>query len=698
MDATFPLGVASNTHHEFRRLAFTMNHLRFGTGLISLAVAGGMLAAPPSPPITVKAADCVIVAPALKNPLIDYAVRELRWHLQLISGVDVPVREALPRGGYPLHVGVVPPGDRQPLASEEARWEISPGGVWLYGHDVARGKKAGKGTPVDIALASDSEAGTLFAVYEFLENSLGVKWIEPGDAGVTFRPQSTFSLVPGRGGWVPQLVQRHMRMAYKDTLRERALSDGHIPADLQFTREEFAQRQREEAVWRRRMRMGGDVNFTYGHAFRDWWARYGQSHPEWFALGRNGQRGPESAKLADRVKMCVSNPELVKQIVQDHFAAKRGLVVNACENDSRGFCRCPQCLALDVRLPGEENLDVDDAVLTDRYVHFTNAVLREARKHQPDAKTVFYAYSRYNFPPRRERLDDGVIVFLLPNLALSRRELADYFAAWKKANAREVFMRPNDMCQDTGLPLGFEQHMFEKYKLADQLLSVRGTDYDTCWGFWPVSGITNYIMARGFYRPGRTFEDWNEEYCATYGAAKDDIAAYYGYWRQIWNRRVMGNLDRIHAMTAGIKLLRDKMANLPDLLYAESDFDRTDALLASALNRDLLPAERRRVETLALANRHNRLTYRATAANRVASAAPEPVRRQATQVLYDFRRHHRRDLNMHWELLLYLENAYEDNAGFERLLGTESKRLRDYRLEVEKKVAAARGAAPPPLR
>ncbi|MSU50358.1 MAG: hypothetical protein EXS37_14940 [Opitutus sp.] len=401
-------------------------------------------------------------------------------------------------GTFPFFVGTSPAGETKPFAAEEARWEISPHGVWLYGRDVVRGKKSAKGATLDLALASDTEAGTLFAVYEFLENSLGVKWIEPGAAGVTYRAQKSFALVPGKGAWVPQLVQRHMRTAYKEALRERAL--------------------------------------------------------------------------------------------------------------------------------------------------------------------------------------------------------ADYYGAWKKANARETFLRPNDLCQDTGLPLGFEQHMFEKYRMADRVLSLRGTDYDTCWGFWPVSGNTDYIMARGFYRPERTFEEWDEEYCGTYGEAKSDIAAYYGYWRQVWNRRVMGNLGRINAMTENLKLLRNKMANLADLLYDEKDFDQTDAFLSSALRQNLTPGERNRVETLALANRHNRLTFRATAANRVGSTASEISRKEATQTLYDFRRRHRLDLNIHWELLFYLENAFEDNAGFERLLGTETKKMRARRLETDAQIAIARHGDEKPLR
>jgi hypothetical protein len=642
-------------------------------------------------------AKCVIVAPAKPNAIVAYAVDELRHHVKLVTGAELPVAAQAPAGKYPLYVGTAPTGDTKPLATEEARTHVTAGGAWLYGKDLIKGKKK-EDSEVDVALAHDTEAGTLFAVYDFLEQDLGIHWVEPGEAGITYVPSSTLTLKPGDTDWVPQLVQRHMRTAYKQALRDRALEDVHIPADMKFSNQEFAQRQHDEIVWQRRMRMGGDVNFTYGHAFRQWWAKYGKTHPEWFALSKNGKRGPVSPSQADRVKMCVSNEELVKQIVKDHFAAHKGLVVNACENDSRNFCNCPQCQALDVLLPGEENLDVDDRVLTDRYVHFTNAVLREAKKYDPRAKTVFYAYSRYNLPPRRERLDDDVIVFLLPNLAMTHQELVDYYAGWKRANAKEVFMRPNDLCQDTGLPLGFDQAIFTKFKMADDAMKIRGTDYDTCWGFWPESGITNYIMARAFFRPERSFEDWNNEYCATFGAAKDDLAAYYGYWRQLWNQRVMNNLDRINKMTNGVKLLRNKMSVLSDLLYTEGDFDRTDAFLKNALGRDLTAAQRARVQNLVLANEHNRLTWEAMAANRVDSTASEEQRKHTTQVLYDFRRQHRLDLNMHWELLFWLENAYQDNCGFERMLGTETKPMRKERLAAEAKVKAGRAPDEQPLR
>ena len=651
-------------------------------------------------PITIDLDRVVIVIPdGKRNDVVKYATDELQQHIKLVSGIEAPVVKKAEKGKFPIHVGIQPTTDTKPLAPEEARLMFTENkGIYLYGKDKIGGKKGSIKTYKDAALNSDTEAGTLFAVYEFIERCLGVRWIEPGPKGTAFTPSKTFTFIPVTGNYIPKLQQRHMRSSTKDDLRARALAE-QIPEKLQFTDAEFAQRNDEEQTWRRRMRMGSPtLTFTYGHAFTKWWDKYGATHPEYFALAKNGKRGTPGSR-GDRVKMCVSNPDLARQVAADHFAANPGkLVVNATENDSRGFCTCEKCKALDVVLPGEENIDIDDRHVTDRYVYFFNAVLREARKINPAAQVVCYAYSRYNEPPRREKLDPGIIIFLLPNLG-DTASFEKYCADWKTAGARIVFMRPNDLNQDTGLPHGFEEKMFGKLKTAARQFDLIGTDYDICYGFWPISGIANYILARGFYRPDRSFEDWHREYCATFGEAAPDMSAYYTHWRGIWNNRIMPNIDKINQLTGTYKLLRSKLTHLTDLLYEEADFDKTDAILATALTRkNLTPWAKEKIATMQLANQHSRLKYRALCANRMAANATPEQQKQTAQALYDFRLKHRPDLNIHWELMMYLENAYEDNAGTTRLFGTETDRRRNWRIQETEKFRAARGDYKTPLR
>lgn len=651
--------------------------------------------------VVVEPADCVIVVPERANVVVAFAAEELQAHLKLIGGRVVPIRTQAAAKQFPFHVGIMPPGDDRPLAPEEARWVVTTAGVWLVGDDEIN---VDAGNPEATATAKENRVGTLYAVYELLEQKLGVRWLEPGSAGVAFTRKDRFELPVETGAWVPALRQRHMRPAYTDNLRKMALSRGNVPAGFIFDTDEFVQRRMDEAIWQRRMRMGRSVRFVYGHAFTEWWHEYGKTHPEFFALNRAGKREPAAEIMQgapDRIKMCVSNPDLVREVVRRHFAANLGPVVNACENDSRGFCRCAACAALDARLPGEEALDVDstDLPLTDRYLHFANAVEAEAKKYNPAAKTTYYAYSAYRSPPRREKVADGVVVFFITSHFSSEQELREFYAAWKAAGAKEVYLRPNDLCDDTGLPLGFEQNMFEKMQLANREFQLAGTDYDTCWGYWPVSGLTNYIMARAFYRPERTFAQWEEEYCDAFGPAREDIRDYHRYWRQIWNVRVQPNRERIIRLSGKIREVNDKLMQLTSLLYTEEDFDRTDALLAAAAARpDLSPELRARVANLQLANQHSRLKFRAMGCNELLSTATDAEKTKATNALLEFRRQHRRDLNINWESMFYMENIYEDICGVQRLAGTQGKRWADWGEMLKASIRPLRTAEEAPLR
>lgn len=677
-----------------------MKNILIGAAVTVWAAGGLFAGAESAGRLAVKPADCVIVVPENANAIVAFAAKELQAHLTLIGGREVPVRPRVAAGRFPLFVGVRPASDDRPLAPEEARWVIAPEGVWLFGDDAIN---IARGSEVDTATAKENRTGTLSAVYELLEQKLGVRWLEPGAAGVAFTRADRFALPVEQGAWVPALRQRHMRPAYTDNLRKMALSRGSVPAGFIFDTDEFAQRRTDEAVWQRRMRMGRSVRFFYGHAFTEWWHEYGASHPEFFALNRAGKRAPAAEIMQgapDRIKMCVSNPALAREVARRHFAAGRGPVVNACENDSRGFCRCAQCAAWDVRLPGEEGLDVDSAELplTDRYLRFANAVQAEALKYDPAAKTTYYAYSAYRSPPRREKVADGVVVFFITSHFSSEQELREFYQAWKDAGAKEVYLRPNDQCDDTGLPLGFEQNMFEKMQLANREFQLTGTDYDTCWGYWPVSGMTNYIMARAFYRPERSFAQWEEEYCAGFGAARAEIRDYHRYWRQIWNDRIMPNRERIIKMSGRIREVNDKLMQLTSLLYTEADFDATDALLAAALRTDLPPATRARVENLQLANQHSRFKFRAMRCNELLSTASDAEKTAATNALLEFRREHQHDLNINWESMFYMENIYQDICGVQRLAGTQGKRWADWGEMLKASIKPLRSADEAPLR
>ena len=130
--------------------------------------------------------------------IVGSTVEELRKHLQLITGREIATASqgGAVAGTYVFHVGIPAPGDDKPLGPEEARWVVTPRAAYLYGEGLR---------------------GAQFAVYGFLEEQLGVRWIEPGDRGIVCPKRSSLELKEGAYNWAPELRMRKIRV------RDRAM-------------------------------------------------------------------------------------------------------------------------------------------------------------------------------------------------------------------------------------------------------------------------------------------------------------------------------------------------------------------------------------------------------------------------------------------------------------------------------------------
>jgi hypothetical protein len=574
----------------------------------------------------------------------------------MITGASIPIVEGTaPAGKYVFNVGFKAPGFDESLASEEAVYKVTPTATWLFGDDSTRTPKA---APIKCAINKASRTGTMFAVYIFLERELGIKWQKPGDDGIVFTPSKTLSLKEGESKWTPRLTMRNIRPGYSKKSRNFSKK---TPKHFQRTQKQRDDLQLKTKIWLKRMKMGSAFHFGYGHAFTKWWKKYGKEHPEYFALNSEGKREPLRNKRPDRVKLCVSNPEVLKVIVEN-FVNSGAKVINTCANDSGNYCECPKCRALDVPLKGEtpeRHITYRNSHLTDRYVWFANQLLRMAKKRVPDAKAIMYAYSCYRFPPRREKVDKDLILGFVPHLL--NPDLDAYYHSWQKVGARKFFLRPNDMFFDPGLPIGFEKRMFDNFQVCMKY-GAFGTDYDSIHNFWPSSGIANYIMARAIADPTKSFEYWMDDYCSTYGPAADDVRKYYDYWRKnIFESKLVPDRKKIQEKGRYGNFTRGLMWLIGDY-YTESDFDKTDAFLQAGLKKKLSIADRKRLNTLLLENQHARLTFEAMKAKNL---KPRDYKKllTAAKALLAFRKKHNHDLYFDWEFLFGNEIALGDVCG-----------------------------------
>lgn len=598
-----------------------------GTGILSAAVA----AEDKPDRIVLPPGRCVIVTAAAEDELVRAALtdaaQELRKHLACIVGTNVALAAdgIVPPGHYPLYVGQVPAEDRDTLAGQETRWTITPAAAYLHGEGIR---------------------GTLYAVYGFLQDQLGIRWTAPGDDGIVCTPTNALVLRTGEYNWTPALRYRSIRLgdARKATSLGKLRGDMVRFAEFQSTLE--AHNAFAESVWRwqLRMRMYGSRPGG-GHAFSDWWGKYGATQPDYFALNKFGKREPVPMPKPDQtdafVKICPSNPKVAEQLIANWLPLKeRQQFISVGVNDGSGnFCECAACKALDAPQAGE----AWDEHLTDRYVHMANAVAVEARKHRPDAFATMYAYLKTLAPPRRLRVESNIVVQLVPYVdPLDLGVVQRHFEGWRKAGATQLMLRPNyhPKYLTTALPLGIEQQMFAVFQLAWTNGCI-ATDYDSLVNNWPLTGITDYILARSMAEPDQPFERWAADYYAGFGAAAPEARAYFDYWRkEVWEARLQPNIIRICNRGGAGDFARGLMWSLGEY-YRPEDFDKTDQILARAAARPLGAAEAKRLNQLRLANAHARLVVRATVAD------PQDKSTHA-EALLAFRRKHKEDLPLRW--------------------------------------------------
>jgi hypothetical protein len=631
---------------------------------------------------TLKAKDyntCAIIY-VQKNDIAIFAASELQKHLELITGFRFPIMAD--KGSYTkfFYVGIIPEEDKKPLQAEEARYLINSSSIYLYGEDNIRIPLANEMlTAVNI---NQNRTGTLFAVYNFLENELGINWFEPGDDGIVYAKINALHLKPKSNSWISHFLYPRGMRSYTWNYNTFKKYDKAIPDEFKMTEEQVAAKKLETDIWLKRMRMGNrSVYLPFSHSFSKWWENYGKVHPEWFALNGNGVRGPMGD--ADRVKMCVSNQSLVEKKVDIYNKKEDRNYVNGAidctENDGGGnglaeFCHCDACIALDQLKPGEKF----GANLTDRYVNLWNRVAALGRKTDPNLVVTGYAYSVMITPPRKERLSDAIVIEVVSSFNDEWEKTRQIYEGWSKMGCKQFLFRPNDLCCDLGLPMGQEERVYQHQQLAVKYNSL-GTDHDALYGFWTgISGINYYILAKSLVDPSKPFEYWEDEYYSMFGKAKEDIKQYHQYWRNEVFAKRLYPADRKNRETGEEGLLAWQRCGAygreVNKYYNAKDFDITDDYLRAAMQKELSPVQKKLVERLIVANMHNRLTFEAMQANAPSSGLDAA---RASKTLLNFRIAHKDDLNMNWPLLFMEQVDYGDVCGMAGLSIADRKKIFD---------------------
>jgi hypothetical protein len=507
----------------------------------------------------------IIVVPDNPSRVVQYAADELQWHVQRASGVKLDVVSEKDAATSPIKKyiyigqGMASKNARivvDNLAPNSFRIKTTADALFLIGKDdhgkpdeaATRSYAAHwKGFVIGAPPLDDTVSmGSLFAVYDWLENHVGVKWLWPGEMGTVVRSSKVlFAGLAGQKKVVPALIHSRPRLnAWKGI--DPAVKDQYIY---------------DTSVWLRRQRFARGVSFEYGHAYIKYWERFGEAHPEYFALRPDGIRAPHSLKRPDLVQMCVSNNGLPsseglhQQIIADWLEQCKTTPslpwINGAENDKTTqdpSCTCQFCRAWDppnaplLENQAERKAAIGDTSdrpmvsLSDRYAKFWLALQKEGEKHNPNATVLGYAYADYTQPPVATKLNDRIIVAIVaPNaFPMSKQEESDFKNLWNgwAATGARLYWRPNFFLTGYCMPYIFAREFGETYKYVASHNMI-ADDYDSLLSMWGVQSPNYYMMARLNVDSTLNVDDILNDYYAGFGPASTQIQKYFSYWESV---------------------------------------------------------------------------------------------------------------------------------------------------------------------
>ena len=353
---------------------------------------------------------------------------ELRFHIEKMTGAKLPIAVKSSGKLIPIYVGESDFTRNQNLKNEDFKNQeylirVSKDHIILMGRDSADKRK------VDYSKYTNlpdkwSEVGTLYAVYEFLEQ-LGFRWYMPGNLGIAFTPAKNLSVKE-------QEIRRTPSLLYRDY--GHAVFPADFIGDTMSNPNKAVYSLPETKLYELRKRVGGK-RIIINHSFYTWPKRF-PDKKLWFAQGYGNSR---------TAQLCYTNPEVIKQVAEDarNFFDKKkksqDLFSNSQDDflsniypvvpgDDRSWCQCARCQAL-ILPKATRGRGFSDNKATNYILGFVNEVAKELKKTHPDKFIGTLSYASYFYPPDKVKLEDNIVIFAcVENLDPTN----DIFKEWRE--------------------------------------------------------------------------------------------------------------------------------------------------------------------------------------------------------------------------------------------------------------------------
>jgi len=343
-------------------LAFSL----LGFALFGFAV---QAATAPSLVLTEKGVtDYLIVVDTDAVPAERTAARELQLHLERVTDAAFPIVNTTPQDL---------PGDHCLYVGSGKRFHEAVPGAGEAGIDGIRVFSTNKG----IYFGGDRPRGALYAVYTFLENTVGCHWWTPTESEIPHKPGLE---VPAQDvAYTPPIQVRDTFYyhAFDPLFAVRNQLNGH----MQEIPDEYG---------------GHHPILGWCHTFFQIMPpeEYFADHPEWFSMV-DGER-------IDNGQLCLTNGEMRAEFIRNTLEWIRqhpeAGIISISQNDWRRQCECPRCRALAEHEGSEAGPVID----------FVNEVAAAVETEYPDVLVMTLAYSYTRQAPLHVRPRHNVAIRL----------------------------------------------------------------------------------------------------------------------------------------------------------------------------------------------------------------------------------------------------------------------------------------------
>ncbi len=285
-------------------------------------------------------------------------------------------------------------------------------------------------------------------------------------------------------------------------------------------------------------------SYSWGHFFGNYYQRFGETHPEWFAMQANGSRKQHLGNRAERPSLCLSNPGLAEQAAKDILARfekspnLKSHTICLPDGGYMGHCMCEGCRKLDpVNAVPTVNHTCSPlwrsfpyVALTDRVLTFNNRIAELVTRKMPDRKLSAYVYSYYAAPPVSVKPHPALVLLTVPGWYTGTNRCAALrnVAAWSTFG-NELFWRPNALIGwRANVPQNIGRPLFGDLETM-KCNNVIGTDFDCFTSQWANRGFETYMLAKAHLNPDRLdYDTLARDYCEHgFGPAAKDVGAYF---------------------------------------------------------------------------------------------------------------------------------------------------------------------------